>query len=209
MIGICLQAYMYAAGNEISCAEAANIAKGLSHNKPTSETYTVVGYVTETNGELSRGQQIFWMADTEDGGRVFQSYWCNVPEVMQVGDYVAVTGKIMRYNSTYEIKNGEVVLLSRGGSNGNENEVPPVIDGKVQILDPDTWLYTDLKTYVGQTVEFDVPFYVCNNSSSGSLTISPRRIYQPTNQALPLSSEYSDLLTLNAYGTLKLTNVKD
>ena len=209
MIGVCLQAYMYAAGNEISCAEAANIAKGLSHNKPTSETYTVVGYVTETNGELSRGQQIFWMADTEDGGRVFQSYWCTVPEVMQVGDYVAVTGKIMRYNSTYEIKNGEVVLLSRGGSNGNENEVPPVIDGKVQILYPDTWLYTDLKTYVGQTVEFDVPFYVCNNSSSGSLTISPRRIYQPTNQALPLSSEYSDLLTLNAYGTLKLTNVKD
>ena len=209
MIGVCLQAHMYAAGNEISCAEAANIAKSLSHNKPTSETYTVVGYVTETNGELSRGQQIFWMADTKDGGRVFQSYWCNVPEVMQVGDYVAVTGKIMRYNSTYEIKNGDVTLLSRGGDTGNGDEEEPVIGGVVQIADPETWSYTELSKYVGQTVEFDVPFYVCNNSSSSSLTISPRRIYQPTNQALPLSSEYSDLLTLNAYGTLKLTNVKD
>jgi hypothetical protein len=53
------------------------------------------------------------MADAQNGGRVFQSYWCTVPEVMQVSDKVSVTGQIMRYNSTYEIKNGTVVLLSR------------------------------------------------------------------------------------------------
>ena len=67
---------VFAATREISCAEAATIAMSLSHNEPTNETYTVIGYVTETDGKLSRGQQIFWMADTPNGGRVFQSYWC-------------------------------------------------------------------------------------------------------------------------------------
>lgn len=75
----------------------------------------------------------------------------------------------------------------------------------VTISDPETWRYTELNKYQGQTVQFDVPFYVCNNYSG--ITISPRRIFQPTNQALPLSQEYNSLLTLNAQGTIKLTNV--
>ena len=75
----------------------------------------------------------------------------------------------------------------------------------VTISDPETWRYTELSKYQGQTVQFDVPFYVCNNYSG--ITISPRRIFQPTNQALPLSQEYNSLLTLNAQGTIKLTNV--
>lgn len=77
----------------------------------------------------------------------------------------------------------------------------------IYIEDPDTWTYTDLKPHVGKTVRFDTPFYVCNNYSSYSLTISPRRIYQPTNQALPLSPEYNTLLAANAYGSISLSNV--
>lgn len=75
----------------------------------------------------------------------------------------------------------------------------------VTISDPETWKYTELSKYQGQTVQFDVPFYVCNNYSG--ITISPRRIYQPTNQAFPLSQEYNSLLSLNALGTIKLSNV--
>ncbi len=75
----------------------------------------------------------------------------------------------------------------------------------VTISDPETWRYTELSQYQGQTVQFDVPFYVCNNYNG--ITISPRRIFQPTNQALPLSQEYNSLLTLNAQGTIKLSNV--
>ena len=97
---------------EITCKEAAAIAASLPHNTPTTETYTVIGYVTETDGVVSQNQQIFWMADTPNGGKVFQSYWGNVTEVVVVGDKVSVTGQIMRYNSTYEIKNGDVVKLS-------------------------------------------------------------------------------------------------
>lgn len=81
-----------------------------------------------------------------------------------------------------------------------------VAQEQVHIADPETWTYSELNQYVGKTVQFDVPFYVCNNYNN-SLTISPRRIYQVTNQALPLSAEYNSLLALNSYGALTLTNV--
>ena len=103
---------------DVSCAQARQIASGLNNNAPTIETYNVTGYVTETDGVVSKGQQIFWMADTKNGGKVFQGYWCNVPEQIKVGDYVSVKGQILRYNSTYEIKHGDVLLLERKLSEG-------------------------------------------------------------------------------------------
>ena len=77
----------------------------------------------------------------------------------------------------------------------------------VSINDASTWHNTELSQYRGQTIEFDVPFYVCNNYNNSSLTISPRRIFQPTNQALPLSPEYYALSTNNSYGSITLTGV--
>ena len=204
---ICIPISVLAAAQEISCTKAASIAMSLAHNKPTSETYTVVGYVTETDGKLSRGQQIFWMADTPNGGRVFQSYWCTVPEVVEVGDRVSITGKIMRYNSTPEIKNGTTIILSKDDGNDNNEDVPTT-GTTITITDPETWKNTELKQYVGKTIEFTTPFYVCNNYN-GSYKISPRRVYQPTNQALPLSSEYSSILSLNAYATVDLNGVSE
>ena len=76
----------------------------------------------------------------------------------------------------------------------------------VTITDTENWKYTSLQSYVGQTIRFDVPFYVCNNYSS-SLTISPKRTFTPTNQALPLSDAYHALLNANKYGSITLTNV--
>ena len=75
----------------------------------------------------------------------------------------------------------------------------------VHIANPETWTYAELSNYVGKTVQFDVPFYVCNNYNG--ITISPRRIFQPTNQAFPLSNEYHTILSLNAQGTITLSNV--
>ena len=75
----------------------------------------------------------------------------------------------------------------------------------VHISNPETWTYSELKQYVGQTVQFDAPFYVCNNYSG--LTISPRRTYSPTNQALPLSDNYYSILSLNSTGNITLNNV--
>lgn len=79
----------------------------------------------------------------------------------------------------------------------------------VTINNPEDWTYTELKNYVGQTIQFTNPMYVTNNYSSSSLTISPRRIFSPTNQAYPMSQEYNQLLTTDAKGTISLTGVSD
>lgn len=101
----------------ITCAEAAEIALALTENNvPTTEVYRVTGYVTDTNGNLSRGQQIFWLADAKDGGKVFEGYWCNIPEgeaALAVGDKVAITGNLMKYNTTPEMKNGDTEIIER------------------------------------------------------------------------------------------------
>lgn len=77
----------------------------------------------------------------------------------------------------------------------------------VTITDTENWQYTELRPYVGQKIRFSTPMYVTNNYNSNSLTISPRRIYSPTNQAYPLSDAYNSLLSSNAYGTITLTGV--
>ena len=44
----------------------------------------------------------------------------------------------------------------------------------VTIDNPEDWAYTDLKPYIGQTIQFANPMYVTNNYNSSSLEISPR-----------------------------------
>ena len=75
----------------------------------------------------------------------------------------------------------------------------------VTIADKENWRYTELKPYVGQTIRFSTPMYVTNNYNS--LTISPRRIFTPTNQAYPLSDAYNSMLTANSYGNITLSGV--
>lgn len=79
----------------------------------------------------------------------------------------------------------------------------------VQITDTENWAYNDLQPYIGQTILFANPMYVTNNYTSYSLTISPRRIFSPTNQAYPMSQEYNQLLQANSRGTITLTGVAD
>ena len=60
----------------------------------------------------------------------------------------------------------------------------------------------------GDTVRFSVPVIVNRNYGYGGftgLTVSVRRIYSPTNQALPLSPEYKQLLSLNSKAAFTLT----
>lgn len=106
-------------GATLSCAEAASIAANLTHNVPMTQTYTVVGWVTEMlyNG-ISRGQQRFMMSDSPNETAVFQCYWGNVAEEILIGDYVALTGHLQRYNDIPEIVNGNVTLLNRPNAIG-------------------------------------------------------------------------------------------
>ena len=139
---------------DVTCAQASQIASGLNHNSPTTETYNVTGFVTETEGIVSKGQQVFWMADTENGGRVFQGYWCNVPEQIKVGDYISVKGEILRYNSTSEIKHGDVLLLERKLTEGFDDIEVGISATKI-FRDGQIFILRGNKTYTltGQRVQ--------------------------------------------------------
>lgn len=81
----------------------------------------------------------------------------------------------------------------------------------VSISNPETWTANELSRYTGQTIRFDVPFYICNNYyyQQGRYTISPRRIYSPTNQALPNSPDYQTIVSANQSGEVTLTGISD
>ena len=96
----------------VTAAEAAELAmKVASNNALTSVTYVINAYVTSVIDQtLSNGQQRFWVADTKDGGQVLQSYYCNVPQVLKVGDYIQMFGKLTKYNTSPQMKNGDVTI---------------------------------------------------------------------------------------------------
>ena len=97
---------------QLTCAEAAVEAmKVASNNATTNITYVVYGYVTELDGGLSSGQQKFWVSDTKGGENTFYSYFCNVPRALVVGDYIQMFGKLTKYNTTPQMKNGDITIL--------------------------------------------------------------------------------------------------
>lgn len=107
---------MSAAVTYMTCAEAAAAAKSLGHNTPGTDSVAVTGYVTNTDGKISRNQQVFWLDDEKGTAKTFEGYWCNLPEgesALSIGDKVIIKGYLMRYNSTYEIKNGDITILER------------------------------------------------------------------------------------------------
>lgn len=112
---------MNAAVTEMTCAQAAEAAALMEHNVPGTDSVRITGFVTNTDGVLSardgRNQQIFWLDDVKGSTKTFEGYWCNMPNndeaALNVGDKVAITGVLMRYNTTYEMKNGEIEILER------------------------------------------------------------------------------------------------
>ena len=122
-------------GTEVTCAQAVQLTNELADGATSTETYSVTGYITQVVGNPSASpqtgemQQTFWMADTKDGGKVFEAYYANLPEgvsAFTVGMKVKITGQLMKYvksgQVTPEIKNATVVVLE----NGDGGDTPPV-----------------------------------------------------------------------------------
>lgn len=108
---------MSAEVKNMTCAEAAAAAMLLpENNKPGTDSVAVTGYVTSTDGKISKGQQTFWLDDEKGSKRTFQGYWCNMPDgesPLNIGDKVVIKGLLMKYNTTAEMKNGDVTILER------------------------------------------------------------------------------------------------
>ncbi len=112
---------MSATITNMTCAEAKDAALNLQSGATGTDTVCVTGYVTTTDGTISRAQQTFWMDDVKGTTQTFQSYWGNLPQELvaantplNVGDKVSITGFLMNYNgTTAEMKNGAVVVIER------------------------------------------------------------------------------------------------
>ena len=112
---------------EVTCAEAVTATNNLADNATSTETYAVTGYITEVVGSVSRNQQTFWIADTKDGGKVFEAYYADLPDGVtefKKGMKVKITGNLIKFvNSstgavTPEIKNAKVEILESGDEPG-------------------------------------------------------------------------------------------
>ena len=113
----------------LTCAAAAEAALA-----GVTDSTVVIGYVTEiATAWSSQYKNIsFWMADSVNGGRVFEAYRavCEAAEdAPGVGDKVAVKGKLTKYNSTPEMDAGcTYTILER-------STVVPEEKGKVTIAE--------------------------------------------------------------------------
>jgi len=93
-----------------NCAEAAEAAMSVSANNElynNGAVYTIEGYVTSIKTAYSDKYHniSFWMADSVDGGEVLQAYraaCASAADAPNVGDKVAVTGSLTKYNTTPE-----------------------------------------------------------------------------------------------------------
>ena len=66
----------------------------------------------------------------------------------------------------------------------------------ISISNPKNWSTQELSSYVGQTVIFDSPLCICDNTSS-SLVVAPWRHFEPANQGVSGSAEYSQAVRAN------------
>ena len=146
-------------GTEVTCAQAVELTNALEDGATSAEVYSVTGYITEVVGNVSKNQQTFWMADTKDGGKVFEAFYANLPEGVtefKAGMKVKITGNLMKFvkneQVTPEIKNATVEILENGGDTptptieGGTIEDPYTVAEALQIINDGT--YTSAKVYV-------------------------------------------------------------
>ncbi|MBR4131279.1 MAG: carbohydrate binding domain-containing protein [Bacteroidaceae bacterium] len=171
-------------GTEVTCAEAVELTNALENGATSTETYTVTGYITEVVGNVSNSkdgipQQTFWMADTKDGGKVFEAYYANVPSgvsAFTVGMKVKLTGQLMKYVNktsgqvTPEIKNGNVVVLEDGGG-----DTPPAGDA-VQVSCAEAVQLTQELADGGTSTDiYAVTGYITETDGNVSTKTGPRQ----------------------------------
>lgn len=119
----------------LTCAEAVAICQETGET-PTTETYTIRGYVTNIASAYNAGYNntSFWLADTKDGGKVFEAFrstpLAEADKAVKVGDFVEVTGNLVNYkgNTPETAQGGTYTILeaAEGGTTPEEPETPDV-----------------------------------------------------------------------------------
>ncbi len=111
------------AATALTCAEVVELAKDLKDNEVLAGGKRIVrGYVTEYYKDPAadfeeHGNYSVYMADTKDGGKVFEAYQVKPIDgktVVKVGDYVEVIGEITKY--TDKDNNTIIETVGRGAA---------------------------------------------------------------------------------------------
>ena len=219
----------------IDVLQAREICSKLSAGATTGTKYYVMGYIkkidaSHANNVSKYGNASFYIEQVKGANSTEDFYAYRVlgidnknitnPSTVVVGDFVVLYGELTKYqkNASYTpiyetvdrkayIWNSTNPLISGSNNDTPSNDNTDETNGVITITNPDLWTTSEMSQFVGKEVLFTTPFYVTNNSKTGQLTIAPRRIFNPTNQALPLSTDYHSILSLNEQGTLTLTNV--
>lgn len=219
--------------NAIDVLQAREICSNLSANATTGTQYYVMGYVKKIDSNHATnvskyGNASFYLEQVKGANSTDDFYAYRVygidnlkitnPNTIAVGDFVVLYGELTKYQKNtsstpiYETLDREAYIWNSTNPLISGNDTPSSdntdeTNGVITITNPDLWTNSEMSQFVGKEVQFTTPFYVTNNSKTGQLTIAPRRIFNPTNQALPLSTDYHSILSLNEQGTLTLTNV--
>ncbi len=219
--------------NAIDVLQAREICSKLSAGATTGTQYYVMGYIKKIDSNHATnvskyGNASFYLeqikgANSTDDFYAYRVYGIDNlkitnPNTIAVGDFVVLYGELTKYQKNasstpiYETLDREAYIWNSTNPLISGNDTPSSdntdeTNGLITITDPNLWTNSEMSQFVGKEVQFTTPFYVTNNSKTGQLTIAPRRIFNPTNQALPLSTDYHSILSLNEQGTLTLTNV--
>ena len=215
----------------IDVLQAREICSKLSTNATTGTQYYVMGYVKKIDSNHATnvskyGNASFYIEQVKGANSAEDFYAYRVygidgeritnPSTVAVGDFVVLYGELTKYQKyatpIYETVGSEAYIWNFtnpliSGNDTPSDDYTDETNGVITITNIDQWTTSEMSQFVGKEVQFTTPFYVTNNTKSGQLTIAPRRIFNPTNQALPLSTDYYSLLSLNEQGTLTLTNV--
>jgi hypothetical protein len=208
-----------------NCAEAAIAAMSVSENNELYNNgayYTIEGYVSSIAYEWKEANKnmSFWMDDTINGGNVLEAYKCVIEkeeDAVRVGDKVAVTGQLTKYNTTPEFAAGcTVVIIERAAPvvvdtytiAGSPEAVfgslwDPTDTNNDMVLGEDSLYYWEKKINLkaGTTVEFkvvknhswDVASYPESNVTATVEEDGEYRFpiaFQPKNQQVFASLEY-------------------
>lgn len=111
---VCAFCTQLSAQISITCAEARTNALSVSADNELyngGATYVARGYVTaiQTAWSSSWKNVSFWIADTQNGGKIIQAFRCEAQtqaEAPNVGALVDVTGQLTKYGSTPEFAAG-------------------------------------------------------------------------------------------------------
>lgn len=124
-----------ATSTEITVAKALEIGATLGIGEKTTDTYDIVGYVTQidNNSMDTHSNMEFWIADENNGAATnaagaFLVYRGKPAKAVNVGDKVSVKTIIQNYNGIIESNSSVPVTLLQAGTGEGEASADVVFD---------------------------------------------------------------------------------